>query len=245
METVDTRVCEQRGHEGTTSAFVTEMTGNDPKHWDSGEIKQGGGNLTGKQRKSIAALKEYGENGNIALSDGRITHKQRAQVHDAQPVQHRQTTMSHWRINNNSIGNHTNNDRSPVHTDDFSHLPSVQQQELTTIKRQQLIDEIKLNRQQRVGEMNKDTIPSRTPHQIHGNNTDQVISFEHINVHGLNPHDGFIELKNTMGILGTMEADIFSLVETQWDTTNPRFCKFIKDTIKKEDKYARVEIGSN
>ena len=72
-----------------------------------------------------------------------------------------------------------------------------------------------------------------------------MITFEHITVHGINPHDGFIELKNTMGILGTMEADIFSLVETQWDTTNPSFCKFIKDTIKKEDKYARVEIGSN
>jgi len=134
-KTVDTRGCEQRGHEGITSALVNGMTGNETKHRDKGKITQGGGNSKGKQRKPIAALKEYKERGNNELTDGGRTQKQRAKVKDAQPVQHRQTTMTHWRTKDNSIGNHTNNDGSTVHNDDFSNIPRVQQKELNTIKR--------------------------------------------------------------------------------------------------------------
>ena len=42
-----------------------------------------------------------------------------------------------------------------------------------------------------------------------------------------------------------MEAGVYSLVEAQWDTTNSLFSKYIKDTIKKADKYAYVETSSN
>ena len=48
-----------------------------------------------------------------------------------------------------------------------------------------------------------------------------------------------------MGILENMEASVYSLVETQWDTTCPFLSTNIKETIKKEDTYARVEIASN
>ena len=52
---------------------------------------------------------------------------------------------------------------------------------------------------------------------------EEVISFEHINVNGINPHDDFVELANAMEIIETMEAGVYSLLETQWDTTNPVF----------------------
>ena len=93
--------------------------------------------------------------------------------------------------------------------------------------------------------MNKGTTPSRTHQQQYGAKVDHVISFEHINAHGINPHDDFVELKNTMNILENIEAGIYSLVETQWDMTSPTFCKYIKDTIKKEDRYASMALGSN
>ena len=48
-----------------------------------------------------------------------------------------------------------------------------------------------------------------------------------------------------MGILEKMEAGVYSIVETQWDTTSPVFSKYIKDTIKREDKYAHIETASN
>jgi len=32
-----------------------------------------------------------------------------------------------------------------------------------------------------------------------------------------------------MGILENMEAGSYSVVETQWDTTCPKFCKFIRE----------------
>ena len=63
---------------------------------------------------------------------------------------------------------------------------------------------------------------------------DQVISFEHISVHGVNPHDNFVELSNTMGILNNMEAGIYSMVETQWDTTSSSFKKLLKTKSNKK-----------
>ena len=69
------------------------------------------------------------------------------------------------------------------------------------------------------------------------------MSFEHINVNGIRPHDEFVELQNTMGILGNMEASVYSLVETQWDTTCPSLSRYIKETIKKEDTYTKVEMA--
>ena len=53
-------------------------------------------------------------------------------------------------------------------------------------------------------------------------------------MNGVNAHDDFVELSNCMGILENMEAGVYSIVETQWDTTCPKFCKYIKETMKKE-----------
>jgi len=72
-----------------------------------------------------------------------------------------------------------------------------------------------------------------------------IISFEHININGINPHEKVSELNNTMGIIERMEAGVFSVVETQWNTTNPQFYKFIKQIINKKDKFAKVEFSSN
>ena len=47
-----------------------------------------------------------------------------------------------------------------------------------------------------------------------------------------------------MGILERMEAGVYIIVETQWDTTDPRFHKYIKQMIKTKDKYAQVTYRS-
>ena len=73
---------------------------------------------------------------------------------------------------------------------------------------------------------------------------EEIISFEHINVNGVNAHDDFVELSNCMGILENMEAGVYSIVETQWDTTCPKFCKYIKETMKKKDKYVKAAFSS-
>jgi len=48
-----------------------------------------------------------------------------------------------------------------------------------------------------------------------GREAEKIILFEHINTHGINPYDEFLELKNTMGILETVEARGYSVVDTQ------------------------------
>ena len=104
---------------------------------------------------------------------------------------------------------------------------------------------IKEKREKKVSSCNRNIPPSLTPSQRVGCGSENIISFEHINVNGINPHDDFIELQNTMGILQKMEAGVFSMVETKWDTTSPSFCRYIKETIKKTDEYAKIELGSN
>ena len=108
-----------------------------------------------------------------------------------------------------------------------------------------MVEDIKEKRKRRVLEANGKTEPSFTPSQRMGQDAENILSFEHINVNGIRPHDDFIELKNTMGILHNMEASVYSLVETQWDTTCPVLARNIKDIIKKEDTYAKVEFASN
>ena len=75
--------------------------------------------------------------------------------------------------------------------------------------------------------------------------TEQVISFEHINAHGIHPHENVVELTNTTSSLINMETGVYSRVEAQWDTTSATFTKSIKEKIKKEDRYAKVELASN
>jgi len=85
----------------------------------------------------------------------------------------------------------------------------------------------------------------RTPSQRLGVGTKDIISFEHINVNNINSHDSFVELSNAMGILDTMEAGVYSVVETQWDTTCPKFCKMKRQKMKEMDKYAKATFSSN
>ena len=47
-----------------------------------------------------------------------------------------------------------------------------------------------------------------------------------------------MEIQNTME---RMKAGLYTLVETQLDTTSPIFCKFMKNTITKEGIYVDIE----
>ena len=76
-------------------------------------------------------------------------------------------------------------------------------------------------REKKVKIANEGTPPSLALGQLLGEEEDSLISFEHINIHGISAHDEFIELKNTMGIIEAVEARVYSIVENQWDTTSP------------------------
>lgn len=89
--------------------------------------------------------------------------------------------------------------------------------------RLELMERVNANRLQWINEPNKGSVPSRAPSQRFGHGATEVISFQNINVNMINPHDNFAELTNTMGILEVMEAGIYIVVETQWDTTSPTF----------------------
>ena len=60
-----------------------------------------------------------------------------------------------------------------------------------------------------------------------------MISFDHINTHGISSHDKFVELMNTMGIIEAIEAGIYSIVETQ-------FLKKLPKATHKEEGYDRL-----
>ena len=98
---------------------------------------------------------------------------------------------------------------------------------------------------QKVKQANMDSTPSKSLKATYGATTEGVISFEHINVNGINPHSDFVELTHVMGSLEAMGASVYSINETKWDTTCPTFCKYIKHTIKKKDQYAKVAFSSN
>jgi len=82
---------------------------------------------------------------------------------------------------------------------------------------------------ERAAEVNGSSPPSRSSSQRLGAEAEDIISFEYINVNSINPHDNFVELSNAMGILEKMEAGFYSVIETQWDTNCPKFCKFIRE----------------
>ena len=48
-----------------------------------------------------------------------------------------------------------------------------------------------------------------------------------------------------MVMLEEMKAGMYSVAETQWNTTSPAFCKYITTNIKFKDKYANASIASN
>ena len=136
----------------------------------------------------------------------------------------RQTTLGGWYT-------HSQNNIDPLHKDS-QQLRSTEfvglGRDEAELQHSAAIDQVITTRNARVLEANVHSTPSLTPSQRVGEGAQDIISFEHININGINPNDNFAELTNTMGILDTMEAVVYSIVETQWDTTCPKFCKFIK-----------------
>lgn len=102
------------------------------------------------------------------------------------------------------------------------------------------ITQIRKRRAAGVTEANGNTTATHTPRQQFGKKAKDVISFEHKHVNGIKSHDNFVKLTNTIGTLDKMEAGVYNMVETQWDTTCPRFCKMIRQKNKKKDTYAKV-----
>ena len=66
-----------------------------------------------------------------------------------------------------------------------------------------------------------------------------MISFEYIIVDGINSHYSFVELSNVIDVLYIMEAGLYSIVNTKWDTAFPTFCKMIRQKIKKKYNHAK------
>ena len=74
---------------------------------------------------------------------------------------------------------------------------------------------------------------------------EEIISFEHININGINSNDNFVEMDNIMGILQSMEAGVFSINEHNLDTTDALLMKKFFEVVKRHDKYAKIQIASN
>jgi len=153
------------------------------------------------------------------------------------PTLLRQSTLLGW--GNDTLYN------IDTHINDSTQLREKNVENLSSRAKEDKLIAIRRRREQQVEKANLGSPPTRTPRQRLGGKAEDVISFEHINVNGINSHDQFVELTNTMGILDNMEAGVYSLVETQWDTTCPTFCKRIRQTILGKDKYAKVSFASN
>ena len=58
-------------------------------------------------------------------------------------------------------------------------------------------------------EINKHTTPTKTIKESYGELDNDIVSFEHINIHGINPRSQFVELTHTIGVLEKWEQDYF------------------------------------
>ena len=112
-----------------------------------------------------------------------------------------QTSLGGWYTN-------TNNNIDPLHKDSLQLLTT----ELTSaglddaaLQHNATIEQVKSTRKVRVLEANGTRTPSLTPSQRVGAGGQDIISFEYININGINAHDNFAELTNAIGILATIE----------------------------------------
>ena len=87
--------------------------------------------------------------------------------------------------------------------------------------------------------VNLASFPTKLLQATYGESSGGVVSFEHINIGGINPHSDFVELTHTLGTLEASGTGIYSINETKWDTMCPSFCKYIKSTIKRRDGYSK------
>ena len=118
----------------------------------------------------------------------------------------RQTTLGGWYTS-------SKNKIDPTHKDSQQLLCTETvglEKEEAELQHSAAIDQVKKTRNARVLEANVNSTPSLTPSQRVGEGAQDIISFEHININGINPHDNFAELTNTIGILDTMEAGVYS-----------------------------------
>ena len=150
----------------------------------------------------------------------------------------RQTTLGDWFTNSPNNIDPIYKDSPQLLCTEFAGVDDA------ALQHRAAIEQVINKRNAKVLEANGHSIPSLTPSQRVGEGSQDIISFEHININGINLHDNFAELTNTMGILDTMEAGVYSIVETQWDTTCPKFCKFIRAKMKEHDTYAKAAFGS-
>ena len=119
----------------------------------------------------------------------------------------RQTSLGGWyKDKNNNI--------EPLHKDSLQLLTmefaSIDIDE-SALKHIDAISHIK-KRGERVLEANGNLTPSLSPSQRLGAGAWDIISFEHVNINGINTHDNFVELSNAIDILATMEAGVYSTV---------------------------------
>ena len=75
--------------------------------------------------------------------------------------------------------------------------------------------------------------------------SDEIITFEHINLNGINPHNNFIELTNLYGIIKKMGTGVYSFNKHSLNTSNKDLMKRFWDKVKHQDKFAKVAISSN
>ena len=198
--------------------------------------RTGVGNKSKTQRGTLLELREVH---NRMVIGQRLDHPVEARAMPREDTGLRQSTISGWlsTLSNNITTQNNGNTH-------LLNLGSIGVTREATPSQDAILKQIK-NRRQKIIEANGTRPPSRSPSQRLGLGAEEIISFEHINVNGVNAHDDFVELSNCMGILENMEAGVYSIVETQWDTTCPKFCKYIRETMRTKDKYVKAAFSSN
>jgi len=134
----------------------------------------------------------------------------------------RQTTLGRWCTTTPNNIDTQHKDSTQLSSTGFTRL------EIDKVERSQddTLANIRKKQAEGVTEANSSSPPSRSPSQRLG--AEDIVSFEYINGNGINAHANFVELSNAMGILENMEAGVYSVVKTQWDTTCPKFFKFVR-----------------
>lgn len=93
-------------------------------------------------------------------------------------------------------------------------------------------------REKKVKEANRGSLPTKSLKEKYGEKeSEEIITFEHINVNCINPHDGFIELTNTLGIFKTMGAGFYGINEHNLNTSNQVMMKRFWEPTKKWIKF--------
>ena len=99
--------------------------------------------------------------------------------------------------------------------------------------------------QKQVRKLNKGVALTRPTEEFRREVGNDIITFEHLNVNGINTKGGFTELDHVMRVFQCMEAGVVSINEHTLDTTKPRLMKKVAEVLNAVDKYARHELSSN